>query len=103
MGGVTDALLGMAETARRGDAPGALAQLDALRQRHEAAIQALAPEDGALAAHADETFRDLAAIVSALVVLREVSPQTVDVVAGQWRTAQLAASGCRNVGGRPAR
>ena len=94
MGGVTDALFATAETARRGDAAAALVQLDALRQRHDAAIQALAPEDGALAAHVDETFGQLSAIASALAVLREVSPQTVDVVvgSGELLSSRLVAS-----------
>jgi aspartate kinase len=82
MAGVTDALLTMAETAGGGDGAGALVQLDALRQRHEAAVQALALDDRAVVTHVDEVFRDLSAIVTALAVLRDVSPQTVDVIVG---------------------
>jgi len=100
MGGVTDALLGMLEAAGGGDAARALEQLEALRRRHLDAAAALAPADEALSTYIDETFGSLSAVVSALVVLREVSPQTVDVVSGSGEllSSRLVASALAAMG-----
>jgi aspartate kinase len=100
MSGVTDGLLAVVEAARAGDGDAARAQLETLRQRHVDAAAALAPGDGPLAQAIDDTFRDLSAVATALVVLREVSSQTVDVVVGSGEllnsrlvAAALAAAG----------
>jgi aspartate kinase len=83
MSGVTDALLGIAATAGAGKEADALARVAQLRERHLTAARELAPNhnDGSLPGHLDEQFDQLAAIVKALTVLREVSPRTLDVVA----------------------
>ena len=82
MSGVTDALLAVVEAARRGDGDAARAQLTELRQRHVDAAAALAPDDTGLAQAIDDTFRELSAVATALAVLREASPATIDVVVG---------------------
>jgi aspartate kinase len=82
MSGVTDALLGVIEAARGGDGDAARSALEGLRQRHLEAAATLAPGDAALVQAIDDTFRDLTAVATALAVLREVSPQTIDVVVG---------------------
>src|SRR4051812_38111218 len=83
MSGVTDALLTIAAAAGAGKDTDALARIAQLRDRHLAVARELAPShaDGALLTHLDEQFDQLAAIVKALAVLREVSPRTLDVVA----------------------
>ena len=97
MSGVTDALLGVAADAgsardRRGAdaASRSCASATWLRPRE------LAPgaEHAALAAHIDEQFDQLAAVVRALGVLREVSPRTLDVVAamGELLSSRLVAA-----------
>jgi aspartate kinase len=82
LSGVTDALLEMTETAGKGNRQGAFDTLEALRQRHEAAILALAADDHALTTYADETFRNLSGMVSAITESRDVSPEALDVIAG---------------------
>jgi aspartate kinase len=83
MSGVTDALLGVAAAAGSSRADDALARVDQLRDRHLTAARELVPGTPyeSLAAHIQETFDQLAAVVRALGVLREVSPRTLDVVA----------------------
>lgn len=84
MSGVTDALLDIAAGAGAGHMDDALAKTSQLRERHVRAATGLV--DGAaleellrlVTAHFDE----LTAVVRALAVLREVSPRTLDVVAG---------------------
>jgi len=83
MSGVTDALLGVAAAAGSARADEALARVEQLRTRHVAAARDLVPAPGAAALTAQilEQFDELAAIVKALAVLREVSPRTLDAVA----------------------
>jgi aspartate kinase len=82
MSGVTDALLTIAAVAGCGKVDEALVRVEQLRQRHLAAARDLAGGGAevllaAIGAHFDE----LAAVVRALGVLREVSPRTLDVIA----------------------
>src|SRR5688500_19396400 len=83
MSGVTDALLGVAAAAGSSRPDDALSRVEQLRDRHLAAARDLVPgaENAALIGHIDHGFEQLAAVVRALAVLREVSPRTLDVVA----------------------
>ena len=106
MSGVTDTLLGIASTA--GSASGtaeALAGIEQLRDRHRAAIRDLAaPGDrDTVTAEIDATLDQLAAVVHALAVLREVSPRTLDVIAamGELLSSRIVAAAL-NAAGVPA-
>src|SRR5688500_13599884 len=96
MSGVTDALLGVAAAAGSARTDEALTRGEQLRERHLAAAGELVPgaEHAALAAHIGESFDQLAAVVRALGVLREVSPRTLDVVAsmGELLSSRLIAA-----------
>ena len=124
MSRVTDALLAIAADAGAARSESAAALVEQLRQRHLAMTQALvgqaagdAPGDaagdaagnaagnaagdaagaadlGALTAHIDQQFDELAAVVKALAVLREVSPRTLDVVAamGELLSSRIVAA-----------
>ena len=83
MSGVTDALLAIASAAGAGRTDDALTRVEQLRERHNKTACALAPQaaSGDLGAQIRAQFDDLAALVRALAVLREVSPRTLDVVA----------------------
>ena len=91
MSGVTDALLAIAHAAGAGRTEDALSRLEQMRERHSTAATTLAPREakGPLGAHITTHFEDLAALVHALGVLREVSPRTLDVVAA---TGELLSS-----------
>jgi aspartate kinase len=101
MSGVTDALLAIAAAAGSGRQDEALTRVGQLRERHLAAAHDLAPEAGdALTSRIAAHFDELAAVVKALAVLREVSPRTLDVIAAigellssRLVTAALAAAG----------
>ena len=96
MSGVTDALLGVAAAAGSGRHEEALARVEQLRDRHLAAASDLVPgaENAALSAHISQAFEQLAAVVRALAVLREVSPRTLDVVAamGELLSSRIVAA-----------
>src|SRR5262245_6187675 len=83
MSKVTDALLAIASTAGAGRTGEALHRVDELRERHASAVRALVsgPAYTPLLAHIAGQFDQLADIVRALAVLREVSPRTLDVIA----------------------
>jgi aspartate kinase len=102
MSGVTDALLSIAATAGLGRQEDALATVGQLRERHRTAAAALAPGDGLqpLLDQLDERIEQLTAIVKALVVLREVSPRTLDVIAstGELLSSRLVAAALEEVG-----
>jgi len=102
MSGVTDALLGIAEAAGAGRLTDVLPRADALRDRHVAAALALVsgPEQAPLVARITEPFDELAAIIRALAVLREVSPRTLDVVAamGEQLSSQVVAAALTGAG-----
>jgi aspartate kinase len=96
MSGVTDALLGVAAAAGSARQDEALARVDQLRDRHLAAARDLVPgaENAALSGYISQTFEQLAAVVRALAVLREVSPRTLDVVAamGELLSSRMIAA-----------
>src|SRR5262245_10602713 len=83
MSKVTDALLAIATTAGAGRPGEALPRVDELRERHATAVRALVSgqAQAPLLAHIAGQFDQLADIVRALAILREVSPRSLDVVA----------------------
>ena len=99
MSGVTDALLETAGVAGAGRLDDALARTGQLRERHLAAASALAApgEREPLTAQVAAQFEELAAIVRALGVLREVSPRTLDVIAamGELLSSRIVAAALR--------
>jgi aspartate kinase len=102
LSGVTDALLAVAREAGAADVERALARVDQLRDRHIAMTQALVGDGqmAALAAHVQSQFDQLAAVVKALGVLREVSPGTLDVVAatGELLSSRIVAEALVHAG-----
>jgi aspartate kinase len=102
MSKVTDALLSIASTAGAGRPDEALPQTEALSERHKAAVRALVsgPAQAPLLAHIAGQFDQLADIVRALAVLREVSPRTLDVVAamGELLSSRIVAAALTEAG-----
>ena len=96
MSKVTDGLLKIAADAGESRTDSALAQVEQLRERHRAVASALVTDAARmpLLAHIDEQFDQLAAVVRALAVLREVSPRTLDVVAamGELLSSRIIAA-----------
>lgn len=102
MSGVTDTLLAMAAAAGSSRVDEALGLVEQLRERHLSAARELVrgSEQAGLGADLDEYFDQLAAIVRALGVLREVSPRTLDVVAamGELLSSRLVAAALADAG-----
>ena len=102
MSGVTDALLAIAAAAGGGRVEDALSRLEQLRERHLAAARALVPNEanGPLGGQITAQFDDLAALVRALGVLREVSARTLDVVAaaGELLSSRIVAAALNGAG-----
>ena len=101
MSGVTDALLAIAASAGSGQQQDALSRIEQLRARHLAAIEALAPAAAAALSPAiNAPLDELAAVVKALAVLREVSPRTLDVVAaiGELMSSRIIAAALEAAG-----
>ena len=126
MSGVTDVLLAVAADAGASRTESALAQVEQLRERHLAAAGALvgdahenAEADGAgsvsggaaggaagdaalvgLTSYIDQQFDELAAVVKALGVLREVSARTLDVVTamGELLSSRIVAAALVHAG-----
>ena len=96
MSGVTDALLGIAARAGASDTELAQTQVEQLRQRHLAAARTLVPAAALppLLAAIEAQLDELSAVVTALGVLREVSPRTLDVVAamGELLSSRIVAA-----------
>ena len=96
MSKVTDALLGIASTAGAGRPGDALPLTDALCERHKTVVRALVSgaAQAPLLAHVAGQFDQLADIVRALAILREVSPRTLDVVAamGELLSSRIVAA-----------
>jgi aspartate kinase len=102
MSKVTDALLGIASSAGAGRPGDALPLTDALCERHKSTVRALVsgPAQAPLLAHIAGQFDQLADIVRALAVLREVSPRTLDVVAamGELLSSRIVAAALTEAG-----
>jgi aspartate kinase len=97
MSGVTDALLQIAVAAGSGHHDDALSRVEQLRARHLVAARELAGAPEGLVTQIDTHFDELAAVVRALAVLREVSPRTLDVIAamGELLSSRLVAAALR--------
>jgi aspartate kinase len=102
MSKVTDVLLGIASTSGAGRLDEALAQVESLRARHVSAVQALVqgPAQAPLLTRIAEHCDQLADIVRALAVLREVSPRTLDVIAsmGELLSSRIVAAALTDAG-----
>src|SRR5687768_16164066 len=102
MSKVTDSLLTIAAEAGAAKTDSALQHVDQLRERHLAMARALAGQGdvAALASHINEQFDQLAAVVHALAVLREVSPRTLDVIAamGELLSSRIVAAALNAAG-----
>jgi aspartate kinase len=102
MSKVTDALLSIATTAGAGRPGEALPRVDELRERHASAVRALVSgqTQAPLLAHIAGQFDQLADIVRALAILREVSPRSLDVVAamGELLNSRIIAAALTEAG-----
>ena len=102
LSGVTDVLLTIASEAGASRTDIALGHVDRLRERHLAMVQALVADgDRAELTRAVEgQFTELAAVVQALAVLREVSVRTLDVIAamGELLSSRIIAAALRHAG-----
>jgi aspartate kinase len=102
LAGVTDALLGVARLAERGDAAATREAVRALRRRHEAmATLVRSPEQRAELLQAlDARFAEAEAIASALAVVGEVSPRSCDaiVAAGELASSRILAAALVDAG-----
>jgi aspartate kinase len=104
MSGVTDQLLGIASAAAAGGSgtTDALARVEQLRERHLATARDLVADkdQDALAADINSTLDQLAAVVRALAVLREVSPRSLDVIAamGELLSSRIVAAALTGAG-----
>jgi aspartate kinase len=100
--GTTDQLLALAATAQREGAAGVGQALDALRARHQAIVQALTSGERAarLSAGLDGVFEELRAILTAIGILRDASPRSVDAVAavGELVSSQIVAAAFEEAG-----
>ena len=99
---VTDGLLNIAAEAGAGKTDSALTHVERLRDRHLAMASALARRGdvATLSPHINDQFDQLAAVVRALAVLREVSLRTLDVVAsmGELISSRIIAAALLNAG-----
>jgi len=108
-GGITDALLGLATRAVAGERGAAIDRgVDTLRARyHEIARAAVGKSRGgagaAVAAEIDRSIDELAALLSSLAALKELTPRTRDFVVsrGERLSAQIFA-GAMTASGTPA-
>ena len=101
MSKVTDALLAIASLAGEASVEAALTRVGELRARHQAAAAELAPSDRlALSAFIDDICDQLAALVRALAVVREVSPRTLDAIAamGELLSSRVVAAALADAG-----
>jgi aspartate kinase len=96
LSGVTDRLLGVAAQAGAGDIDGARASLRDLHQRHLTVSEVVTDEErrSALLADLAAEFVELERVVSALGVLREVSPRWMDTIAaaGEILSSRIVAA-----------
>jgi aspartate kinase len=86
MAGATNALLAIGEQAAKGHLVGAVRGVEALRERHLAAVEALVPDHAAaqdLAGELSAMFDELARLAEALSVLGYSTPRSMDMIAAQ--------------------
>ncbi|MEO5768381.1 MAG: aspartate kinase, partial [Polyangia bacterium] len=101
--GVTDALLGMARLARSGQERGLATESIALRRRYLAILHSLVPSKAARRPYVDEidrSFDELDALVTSLLVLKELTLRTSDFIAarGERLSALLFAAALEAAG-----
>ena len=83
MSGITDQLLDAVAAVERGDAELASQKVTAMRDRHRAAAEALltrADERDEVIDALERQWREAAALLHAMAVLREVSPRSRDAI-----------------------
>jgi len=102
MSGVTDVLLGIAAAAGASHLDDALSRTEQIRARHLAAARDLVsgPEMEALTGQINAQVDQLADVVRALAVVRDVSPRTLDVVAamGELLSSRIVATALSSAG-----
>jgi aspartate kinase len=102
MASVTDGLLALAQTAADGDRDAATRDLEQLRQRHLDVTFQLIPETATpnLRSDLERSFDDLRAIATAISVLREASPRSLDAVAsaGELLSSRIVAEALNAAG-----
>src|SRR5436309_3129650 len=95
LAGVTDALVAVSRLAEQGESDRAAASIRALVERHVAVASAVADASAAaVVADVRREFEELAGLVHALAVLREVSPRSADAVlaAGEIVSSRIVAA-----------
>ena len=95
MGGVTNALLALAEQAVKGHLIGALSAVESLRERHLAAAAALlGGDDGEVGGEISATIDELASLAEALCTLGHLTPRSMDTIGavGERLSAPLVAA-----------
>jgi aspartate kinase len=95
LSGVTDKLVAVAQMAEDGAAAKAAAEIRALTERHVAVATAVTSESRSrVLAEVHQEFEELAGLVHALAVLREVSPRSRDAVlaAGEIVSSRIIAA-----------
>jgi aspartate kinase len=96
LGGATDRLLGLAAEAGAGDLDGALEHVSSLRSRHleVAGVIAEPTERAVVEGFVNREIEELARLVGALGVLREVSPRWLDAIAavGEILSSRIVAA-----------
>jgi aspartate kinase len=98
---VTDALIAVTRLADEGDAAGAAAAVQALRERHVAVATAVTTERrSATLAEIGYEFDELTGLVHALAVLRDVSPRSMDAVlaVGELVSSRIVAAALSDCG-----
>jgi aspartate kinase len=102
MSGVTDQLLAAVAAAEAGDHAAAVAHVWTIRDRHRATAEALLPGDRSVDVLDDleRSWRDAAALLHAMSVLREVSPRSRDAVVsmGELASSRLVAAALPELG-----
>ena len=104
MSGVTDQLFGLARVAVAGERDSMERGLHELRRRHGTALEALAPgpENGASHLALGEHFDALQAMLTAISILREASPRSLDeiVSTGELVNSRIVAAALSAAGVR---
>ncbi|AMY12447.1 Lysine-sensitive aspartokinase 3 [Luteitalea pratensis] len=103
MSGITDQLLDAVAAVERGDAELASQKVAVMRDRHRAAAEALltrADEQGDVLDALERQWREAAALLHAMAVLREVSPRSRDAVVamGELASSRLVAAALTELG-----
>ena len=103
LGGATNALLGMAEQAARGQLIGAMSAVQSLRERHLREAEALlgeTPECAEVCGEISASFDELANLVVALNTLAHVTPRSLDAIAamGEQLSSMIIVAAMRRRG-----